>query len=336
MDVKRGDDDLFITEIFLVEGRSRTTCRILIARSASNPRGASHIWLWSNTPNCKANNPMLPRSGRYLVNMIGAFWKTTIAQSHAQMREDVILEHALREVKHGFYIDVGAQDPVVDSVTKAFYEQGWRGINIEPNQEYFHKLQDDRSEDINLMTAVGREPGSVCFHEVLHTGLSTNIQYARRHEESGYAVRSYSVACTSLDRICADSSCGTVHFLKIDVEGSEKAVLEGFSFDEVRPWVVVIEATEPNSIRPAFSEWEWLLVARRYQFAYFDGINRFYVAQEHGDLACRFSSASLWGWRLRQLVTSPRKTFLMAIRRIQYLMGDRSRQNRARTKISPH
>jgi FkbM family methyltransferase len=261
---------------------------------------------------------MLLRWWRCLINMIGAFWKTTIVQSHAQAREDVILDHALRGVKRGFYIDVGAQDPVVDSVTKAFYEAGWRGINIEPNQEYFRKLQDDRPHDINLMTAVGREPGLVSFHEVLHTGLSTtNALYARRHEDAGYPVRSYDVACTTLDRICADSSCETVHFLKIDVEGSEKVVLEGFAFDEVRPWVVVIEATEPNSSRPVFSEWESLLVAHRYLFAYFDGLNRFYVAEEHEDLVCRFSSASLWGWRLRQFVTNPRKTVPIAIERLR-------------------
>ena len=268
---------------------------------------------------------------RYPVNVIGAFWKTGIAESHAQMREDVILDHALRGVKHGFYIDVGAQDPVADSVTKAFYERGWRGINIEPNQEYFHKLQDDRPHDLNLMTAVGSEPGTVSFHEVLHTGLSTtNKVYAKRHEETGYAVCSYDVACTTLDRICADSRVGIVHFLKIDVEGAEKAVLEGFSFDEVRPWVVVIEATEPNSSRPVFSEWESLLVARRYRFAYFDGINRFYVANEHGDLVCRFSSASLWGWRLRQLVTSPRKAVSMAIRRIHLNKSRRKKRSDSR------
>jgi FkbM family methyltransferase len=255
---------------------------------------------------------------RYLINFFGAFWKTTIVQSHAQKREDVILDHALRGVRHGFYIDVGAQDPVADSVTKAFYERGWRGINLEPNQEYFRKLQDDRPDDINLAIAVGRETGDVSFHEVPHTGLSTtNRFYAQRHEQFGYAVCSYRVAGTTLDRICEDSSVGTVHFLKIDVEGSEKAVLEGFSFDEVRPWVVVIEATEPNSGRPVFPEWEWLLLERRYQFAYFDGLNRFYVAKEHGDLACRFSSASLWGWRLRQLLTSPRTAVPLAIRRIR-------------------
>ncbi|MGB6564961.1 MAG: FkbM family methyltransferase [Candidatus Binataceae bacterium] len=210
--------------------------------------------------------------------------------SYAQNQEDVMLYRALREVKEGFYIDVGAQDPVIDSVTKAFYERGWRGINIEPNEEYFRKLQDDRPHDINLLTAVGREPGPISFYEVVHTGLSTtSAVYARGHAEAGYEVHLRNVPCTTLDTICADCGVETVHFLKIDVEGSERAVLEGFSFETVRPWIVVVEATEPNSTHEVSAEWEHLLVGRRYQFVYFDGLNRFYIAAEHADLARHFS-----------------------------------------------
>ena len=210
--------------------------------------------------------------------------------SYAQNNEDVMLYRALREVKEGFYIDVGAQDPVIDSVTKAFYERGWRGINIEPNEEYFRKLQDDRPHDINMLTAVGREPGAISFYEVAHTGLSTtSAVYARGHAEAGYEVHFRNVACTTLDKICTDCGVETVHFLKIDVEGSERAVLEGFSFETVRPWMVVVEATEPNSTREVSAEWEHLLVGHRYQFVYFDGLNRFYIAAEHADLARHFS-----------------------------------------------
>ena len=210
--------------------------------------------------------------------------------SYAQNNEDVMLYRALREVKEGFYIDVGAQDPVIDSVTKAFYERGWRGINIEPNEEYFRKLQDDRPHDINLMTAVGCEPGAISFYEVVHTGLSTtSAVYARGHAEAGHEVHLRNVACTTLDKICTDCGVETVHFLKIDVEGSERAVLEGFSFETVRPWIVVLEATEPNSTREVSAEWEHLLVGRRYRFVYFDGLNRFYIAAEHADLARHFS-----------------------------------------------
>ena len=40
--------------------------------------------------------------------------------SHAQNFEDVMLWRALGDVKQGFYVDVGAADPVDMSVTKAF------------------------------------------------------------------------------------------------------------------------------------------------------------------------------------------------------------------------
>jgi hypothetical protein len=52
--------------------------------------------------------------------------------SYAQNFEDVMLWRALRSLESGFYIDVGANDPTIDSVTKAFYASRWHGINIEP------------------------------------------------------------------------------------------------------------------------------------------------------------------------------------------------------------
>ena len=183
-----------------------------------------------------------------------------------------MLYRALWDVENGFYIDVGAMDPVIASVTKAFYERGWHGINIEPSEEYSQKLRSERPHDINLATAVGREPGSICFYEVAHTGDSTtNPEYAQRRSEAGGQVTRREVPCTTLDRICADYGVAPVHFLKIDVEGSERAVLEGFSFETVRPWLVVVEATEPNSEREVFAEWEDLLLDRSYRFIYFDG-----------------------------------------------------------------
>jgi hypothetical protein len=51
-------------------------------------------------------------------------------------------------------VDVGANDPVCHSITKAFYERGWRGINIEPVHAWFGKIEADRSEDVNLQIAI--------------------------------------------------------------------------------------------------------------------------------------------------------------------------------------
>lgn len=53
--------------------------------------------------------------------------------SYAQNFEGVMLRRALQGVQRGFYLGLGAQDPVEDSVTKHFYDGGWRVMNIEPN-----------------------------------------------------------------------------------------------------------------------------------------------------------------------------------------------------------
>ena len=57
----------------------------------------------------------------------------------------------------------------------------------------------------------------------------------------------------------------------------------------MRPWIVVVESTEPNSTVPNYQEWEPDLFRRGYRFVYFDGLNRFYLSEEHAELAVHFS-----------------------------------------------
>ncbi len=61
--------------------------------------------------------------------------------------------------RKGFYIDAGANDPSIHSVTKVFYERGWHGINIEPLSEHIADLQRERPRDINLRCAAGSSEG---------------------------------------------------------------------------------------------------------------------------------------------------------------------------------
>ena len=75
-----------------------------------------------------------------------------------------------------------------------------------------------------------------------------------------------------------------IDFLKVDVEGHEAAVLRGADFDHWRPRVVVVEATLPHTTTPSHVAWEPILAAARYRCAGFDGINRYYAAEECSDL----------------------------------------------------
>ena len=210
--------------------------------------------------------------------------------SYAQNFEDVMLWRALKHIETGFYIDVGANDPEVDSVTKAFYDLGWRGINIEPVSQWFLRLQETRVRDINLQLALGSEPGEITLYEIPDTGLSTAEKaFAKRHEaERGYQSRELKVAQDTLANVCEQYHIAPIHFLKIDVEGMEKAVLEGADFVKIRPWIVLVESTFPNSQKESHSEWEPTLLNAGYKHAYSDGINRFYVAEEHSELSSAF------------------------------------------------
>jgi FkbM family methyltransferase len=210
--------------------------------------------------------------------------------SYAQTYEDVILARAFAGITDGFYIDVGAQDPRFDSVTKAFYDMGWRGINLEPVEHWHRKLVAERPRDINLCLAAGDHEGTIEFHETDESGLSTaSAEFAARHRAEGHALRTRRVPVSTLDAICRAHDVRDVHFLKVDVEGAEAEVLRGLDLDRLRPWVILVEATEPNSRVSTHARWEHLVTDHGYRLVYQDGLNRFYLAREHEALAPAFA-----------------------------------------------
>ena len=205
--------------------------------------------------------------------------------SYAQNFEDVMLWRALKHVDKGFYIDVGANDPEIDSVTKAFYDRGWHGINVEPVSEWHEKLQKDRPRDINLKVAAGNRKGNLIFYEIPGTGLSTsNEAFTKNADKIGYKSKKIKIPEVRLTTICEQHTYSDIHFLKIDAEGAEKSVIDGMDFSRFRPWVLLIESNIPNSTEENYEEWEDIVLTASYLFAYADGINRFYIAKEHPEL----------------------------------------------------
>lgn len=205
--------------------------------------------------------------------------------SYAQNFEDVILWRALQHVDRGFYIDIGAQHPVVDSVSKAFYDRGWRGVNVEPTKFYANLIRKERPDELLLEAVVADQRGTLTFYEIPDTGLSTaSAEIAQRHVSRGFAVTEVAADSITLDDVFSRAKADPVHWLKIDVEGYEYQVLSGWRKATVMPWVIVVECTVPATPIPNFSKWEPLLLSRGYHFAHFDGLNRYYVAPGHDEL----------------------------------------------------
>lgn len=210
--------------------------------------------------------------------------------SYAQNFEDVMLWRALNHVSKGFYIDIGAQDPVHDSVSLAFYEHQWRGVHVEPTEQYSSKLRLARPDEVIEQVAIGSGTETLEFYEFSDTGLSTSDNaIAKLHLDSGYQAIRRVVPVMSLDTLLEKYRDRAVNWMKIDVEGLEKNVIESWVESPVRPWILVIESTLPLSEEQSHDDWEDLILAKGYRFAYFDGLNRFYVHEAHAELLESFS-----------------------------------------------
>jgi FkbM family methyltransferase len=214
--------------------------------------------------------------------------------SYAQRYEDIHLLRAFGEQAGGCYIDIGAGHPVYDNVSFAFYLRGWRGITVEPNPWLAQLSEAVRPHDTLIQSLVGEKPGEATYYLVddFH-GLSTTVE---RHahmarSEFGKASTPMTMPVTTLRTLCERHAPPVIDFLKIDVEGAERAVLLGNDWRRFRPRMVLAEALEPVTMAPAWEPWEPLLTGNGYRFAYFDNLNRYYVADECAGLADRLAAS---------------------------------------------
>jgi FkbM family methyltransferase len=205
--------------------------------------------------------------------------------SYAQNAEDVVLWRALNGVTAGRYVEVGANHPTEFSITRAFYDRGWTGIEIEPVAEFVEQFRAERPQDVVVQAAItDADAPSVTLHVIDGTGLSTlDEAIAAGHRDGGWESREEVVPARRLDDVLADHLApgDDIHFMVVDTEGSEPEVLASVDLRRWRPWVLVVEATAPRSTTPTHAAWEGRVLDAGYEFCLFDGLSRFYVAEEH-------------------------------------------------------
>ena len=203
--------------------------------------------------------------------------KNRVLISFSQFDEDIILSALLYDVDKGFYVDVGANDPVVDSVTKYFYDQGWNGINIEPLKSIQTTLVKLRPKDINLAYGVGDKNGSALLREYINlSGHSTFDDSQKNIHDNTIKYREYTVPIKTLASILNEYAPDKhIHFFKIDVEGYEYQVLAGNDWKKYKPEVICIEANHVSH------DWRPILINNNYQLFIEDGLNEYYVNKDY-------------------------------------------------------
>jgi FkbM family methyltransferase len=213
--------------------------------------------------------------------------------TYAQNREDLILAGILRSIDVGFYVDVGANHPQTDSVTKIFYDKGWSGINVEPQEHLVRELCRQRPRDINIQAGAASLPGTLRLRSFpAADGLSTfNTDLKRMYDSHppDPVHEEISVEVVSLGEILLKHRpLGDIHFLKVDAEGMELEVLLGNAWERFRPWVLCLEGSLNGARTAAIKAF---LGAWNYAPVFWDGVNDYFVAGERRSVWDGFSYA---------------------------------------------
>jgi FkbM family methyltransferase len=211
--------------------------------------------------------------------------------SYSANNEDVMIHRVFGGRRSGFFVDVGAAHPVFENDTKALYDAGWSGINIEPQPEFFAALVEHRPQDNNICIAISDSDKDVTdFFEIAGTGLSTCNEAQAMISGQNRIVRRRSVRTRSLKSILEEAKPLEINLLKVDVEGYEFNVLNSNDWTRFRPQLLITEATYPESSARRDNGVRTLLETQGYVFVYFDGLNDFFVERDFSFPADAFTT----------------------------------------------
>lgn len=196
-------------------------------------------------------------------------------ETYAQNKEDLIIDILTGYKRKGFYVDVGANNPDVISVTKKFYERGWNGINVEPDHSNYLLLEEKRKRDINLNIGIANQEGELDFFmkDSANTTESTGFTFSKQvYDKRKYKLDSKKVQVLPLKKVFAENSVENIDFMNIDVEGFEREVIKSNDWKKYRPTVLCIEG----------NNYDELLSCHNYERILFDGNNVYYVLKKNG------------------------------------------------------
>ena len=183
------------------------------------------------------------------------FYKTNIVKQFSQCGEDLIIDKIIGNKKNGFYIDIGANDPIKFNNTYKFYKKGWTGINIDPNPDSINLLNKLRVNDVNVKCGISNKNKKMKFYIFDDSMFSTFskkqadvcIKQGKKLEKT--IVVPVKKLSEVLDKIIGDKKI-EIDFLSIDTEGLDLEVLKSNNWEKYRPRIICFEKSA-NTLKKA-------------------------------------------------------------------------------------
>ena len=159
---------------------------------------------------------------------------------------DLILDDIFKSKANGFFIELGANDGLIQSNT-AFLEfnRGWKGVLVEPSQIAYNKCVKNR-------------PNSTCFNlacvsnnykEDIIQGDFNGSLMASVNGKRNNTNTLIDCKVSTLESILDSVNASTIDFLSLDTEGYEYDILCGLNLNKYRPKYMLIEVYSSDYIK---------------------------------------------------------------------------------------
>ena len=172
-----------------------------------------------------------------------------------------IVEHVFPNERDRYFVEAGACNGIQASSCYVLEKYlHWKGICIEPNDDFFQELIINRPRSICVNQCLAEQSGKVTYIQGDLTkinpmlgGIKANlIKYRHNHQEVIAKSREITKEAISLFELCQKyNTPKVIDYLAMDIEGSELPVLATFPFEEYKILAISIEGVNCNDLLAA-------------------------------------------------------------------------------------
>ena len=167
---------------------------------------------------------------------------------YSQHGEDVLLDEIFKDLKDGFFVEVGCIDGRRFSNTLTFEERGWKGLCVEAHSGYIELLKKNRPNSVICHCAVAdKDIEEVTFFANSRGSLSTlnkakELEFKEKFGIFFTGFEEQRINQRRLDTLLEENNITEIDILSLDIEGSEVEALKGLNLKKNKPKVLVIES----------------------------------------------------------------------------------------------
>ena len=154
---------------------------------------------------------------------------------YGEFAEDIFINRVFKNLKSGFYIDIGAYHPFKGSLTFLLFQKGWRGLNIDLSEDSIELFKIARPNDLNVHCAITNFNGETIYYQNSEINQQNSLIKRNNHQKE------IKVNAFTLNDLLKKKNVTQCDYLNIDTEGNEIDIIQSINFDVIKPQLISVE-----------------------------------------------------------------------------------------------